>query len=146
MTDEHRSGRPVAVSTPSLESRIDDIIRVDHLVTMEMIVDKVQVRTGTLHNIICNKLKYRKTCARWVAKELTRLHKETRLRVSTELKERYEREGEHFLNKILTCNETWVHYYEPESKIQKHGVEARQLTCKKFKTQASAGKVMLTVF
>lgn len=147
VTDEHRPGRPVEVSTPSLENRIDDIIRADRRVTVEMIVEKVHVSVGTVHNIIKNKLKYRKTCARWVPKELTRLHKETRLRVCTELLERYESEGEHFLNKILTCDETWVHYYEPESKRQstewKHTSSPVR---KKFKTQASAGKVMLTVF
>uniref|UniRef100_A0A1B6FRT4 Mariner Mos1 transposase n=1 Tax=Cuerna arida TaxID=1464854 RepID=A0A1B6FRT4_9HEMI len=83
-----------------------------------MIVEKVHVSMGTVHNIIKNKLKYRKTCARWVQKELTRLPMETRLRVCTELQKRYAREGEHFHNKILTCDETWDHYYEPESKRQ----------------------------
>lgn len=147
VTDEHRSGRPVEVSTPSLVTRIDNIIREDRRVTVELIAETVQVSVGTVHNIISDKLKYRKTSARWVPKELSQQHKDTRLRVCTELKERYEREGELFLNKILTCDETWVHHFEPESKRQ--SMEWKHTSSpvkKKFKTQASAGKVMLTVF
>lgn len=89
MTDEHRSGRPVEISTPSLGSKIDDIIRVNRRVTVEMIVEKVHITIGTVHNLICNKFKYHKTCARRVLKKLT----DTRLRVCTELKERYEKVG-----------------------------------------------------
>lgn len=59
-----------------------------------MEVEKVHVSIGTVRNIICNKLKYRKTCAKWVPKELTQLHKDTMLKCCTELKECYEREGE----------------------------------------------------
>ena len=56
----------------------------------------------------------------------------------------YNNEDEEFLSR---WDEMWVHHYEPESKRQsmewKHpGSPAK----KKFKTQPSAGKVMLTVF
>ncbi|KAG8307582.1 hypothetical protein J6590_098857 [Homalodisca vitripennis] len=38
VTDEHRPGQPVEISTPLLESRIDDVIRADCRLTVEMIV------------------------------------------------------------------------------------------------------------
>jgi hypothetical protein len=56
-------------------------------------------------------------------------------------------QGEEFLSRIVTGDETWVHHYEPESKGQ--SMEWKHLgspTKNKFKTQSSAGKVMLTVF
>ena len=47
----------------------------------------------------------------------------------------------------MTIDETWVHYYEPEIKAQsRQWVGAGSSRPKKFKTQASAGKVMATVF
>ena len=47
----------------------------------------------------------------------------------------------------MTVDETWVHYYEPENKVQSHQwVGPGSPTPKKFKTQPSAGKVMATVF
>jgi hypothetical protein len=52
-----------------------------------------------------------------------------------------------FLERIVTTDETWVHHYEPESKAQsmawKHPTSH---VAKKFKSQPSAGKIMLTLF
>jgi hypothetical protein len=48
---------------------------------------------------------------------------------------------------IVTADEIWVHRYQPESKAQ--SVAWKCLTspvAKKFKSQPSAGKIMLTLF
>ena len=48
---------------------------------------------------------------------------------------------------LVTVDETWVHYYEPENKAQsRQWVGPGSPRPKKFKTQPSAGKVMATVF
>jgi len=73
--------------------------------------------------------------------------KAERVCISRELRERFEKEDEVFLKKIITGDEIWVHHYDPENKRQSmeyHHKQSPQL--KKFKTLASAGKVMLTVF
>ena len=47
---------------------------------------------------------------------------------------------------LVTVDETWVHYYEPENKAQiLQWVGPGSPRTKKFKTQPSAGKVMATV-
>ena len=52
-----------------------------------------------------------------------------------------------FLLRLVTVDETWVHYYEPENKAQsRQWVGPGSPRPKKFKTQPSAGKVMATVF
>ena len=57
------------------------------------------------------------------------------------------KKDEDFLKKIITGDETWVHHYDPEKKGSPWNTAIRNhLSQKKFKTQASAGKVMLTVF
>ena len=49
--------------------------------------------------------------------------------------------------RLVTVDETWVHYYEPENKAQsRQGVGPGSPRPKTFKTQPSAGKVMATVF
>jgi hypothetical protein len=57
------------------------------------------------------------------------------------------REGDAFLHQTVTGDESWVYHYKPESKRQsmpsKH---PSSLANKKFKTQASTGTVMLTIF
>ena len=57
------------------------------------------------------------------------------------------RTNDDFLLRLVTVNETWVHYYEPENIAQsRQWVGPGFLRPKKFKTQPSAGKVMATVF
>jgi len=68
------------------------------------------------------------------------------VRISRELLECFEKEGED-LKKIITGDKTWVHHYDPENK--RHSIEychKESHRLKKFKTQALAGKVMMTVF
>ncbi|XP_045132250.1 histone-lysine N-methyltransferase SETMAR-like [Portunus trituberculatus] len=116
-----------------------------------VIIDEVacslQISHGSAFQIIHDELGFHKVCARWVPRELTAEHKRKRLEVCQRLLDRYNNDGERFLSRIVTGDETWVHHYEPESKRQsmewKHpGSPAT----KKFKTQASARKVMLTLF
>ncbi|KAI6658737.1 Histone-lysine N-methyltransferase SETMAR-like [Oopsacas minuta] len=58
-----------------------------------------------------------KVTARWVPKLLSKEQKRERVRVSKELLSRYKAE-EDFLDRIVTGDETWFHYFEPESKTQ----------------------------
>jgi hypothetical protein len=52
-----------------------------------------------------------------------------------------------FLEGIITTDETWVHNYEPESKTQSMAWKCpMSLVAKKFKSQPSASKTMLTLF
>ncbi|GFO49450.1 transposase [Plakobranchus ocellatus] len=76
----------------------------------------------------------------------------------TQLLERYNAEGEAFLQRILTGDESWVYHYDPESKAQ--SMECRHKTSpsprefkivaflspREFKVVASARKVLFTVF
>ena len=92
-------------------------------------------------------LGFRKVCARWVLRMLSDEMKAEKVRISRELLERFEKEGENFLKKIITGDETWVHHYDPENKRQSMEYRHKESPQpKKFKTQASAGKIMLTVF
>jgi hypothetical protein len=57
------------------------------------------------------------------------------------------KERDAFLYRIVTGDESWVYHYEPESNSQ--SMQWKHLSSpanKKFKTQASPGKVMLTIF
>jgi hypothetical protein len=52
-----------------------------------------------------------------------------------------------FLERIVTADEIWVHHYEPDSKAQSMAWKRpTSPVAKKFKSQPSAGKIMLTLF
>ena len=71
----------------------------------------------------------------------------TRASVYSALLKRFRSKEDDFLSRLVTVDETWVHYYESENKAQsRQGVGPRSPRPKKFKTQPSAGKVMATVF
>ena len=88
----------------------------------------------------------RKLTVRWVPKSLSDEQMATRASVCSALLKRC-RSKDDFLLCLVTVDETWVHYYEPENKAQsRQWVGLGSPRPKKFKTQPSAGKVMATVF
>ena len=60
---------------------------------------------------------------------------------------RYENDPGGFIDRVVTQDETWVHYFDPKSKMQsmqwKHPSSPPP---KEFKRVSSAGKVMASVF
>jgi histone-lysine N-methyltransferase SETMAR len=119
-------------------------------VTIDEVAYHMLISHGSVREIIHNHLGFHKVCARWVTKQLTKEHKCNRLNICQSLLNCYHQEGDAFLRNIITGDETWIHHYAPE--IKRHSLEWKHLTLpakkkkKKFKTQLSAGKVMLTIF
>ena len=71
----------------------------------------------------------------------------TRASVYSTLLKRFRSKEDDFLSHLVTVDETWVHYYEPENKAQsRQSVGPGCPRPKKFKMQPSVGKVMATVF
>ena len=92
-------------------------------------------------------LGYRKVSARWVPRQLTLEMKMQRKEMCIHLMKRYNKEGEAFLERVVTGDESWVHHFDPESKVQ--SMEYQHKTSpspRKFKVIASARKVLLTIF
>ena len=96
---------------------------------------------------IIDTLGYSKICARWVPQSLTTEHRRQSKAICSELLEHFDAEGEAFLSRIITGDETRAHHYEPEIKRQSMEWHRPQSPRKKkFKTTPSDGKLMITVF
>jgi len=63
-------------------------------------------------------LGYHKFCARWVTKQLADLHKTQRMGSALTFLQRYWEEGDEFLDRIVTGDETWVQFMNAETKEQ----------------------------
>lgn len=147
VTQKEGAGRPSTSATENNIERVREMVLSDRRVTVDEVARDLEISHGSAYEIIHNRLSFHKVCARWVPHQLTTLHKQTRLEICQQHLHRYADEGDSFLNRIITGDETWVHYYEPESKRQsmewKH---PKSPTTKKFRSLPSAGKLMLTVF
>jgi len=102
---------------------------------------------GSAHHIVHDVLQFHKVSVRWVPCQLTAELKERRGDACQELLKRFEAEAGNFLGITVTGDETWVHYHQPETKkASKEWHHTSSPKPKIFRTQPSAGKVMLTLF
>ncbi|GBM96163.1 hypothetical protein AVEN_23256-1 [Araneus ventricosus] len=73
--DKARSGRPSVVDD-GLVAKVNEKIRENRRFTIRMLFDEFpQISKTVLHEIVTNRLNYRKLCSRWVPKILTDVHK-----------------------------------------------------------------------
>ena len=147
VTHEEGAGCPSTSTTDEMIQQAREMVLANWRVAISEVACSLQISHGSAYQIIHDELGFHKVCARWVPRELTAEHKRKRVEICQHLLNRYNNEGKEFLSRILTGDEMWVHHYEPESKRQ--SMEWKHLGSpvkKKFKTQPSTGKVMLTVF
>ena len=145
--DDVRVGAPRTAITDLNISRVETCILADRRVTVHEIANELSLSVGSVETIIHEQLKFFKVSARWVPQQLTDEHKQQRLDACQALITRYQEEENKFLSRIVTCDETWVHHYTPESK--RSSMQWKHLSSpspKKFKIQPSAGKIMACIF
>lgn len=144
--DAPRSGRPKLRQSDELMAQIDEKIRNNRRITQRELAAQTGIGYGTVNRMI-KKLDYRRIYAKWVPKLLTADMKAARKEAAEQLLQRYYRDGESFILNIVTGDESWISYYDPELKMQsteyKHKNSPHQ---KKIRTEKSTKKVMLSVF
>ena len=113
--DEPRSGRPSTATTEENIETVEKLIMEDRRITLDMIAHIMGISHGTVFNIIHEELMMTKICAYWVPKMLRTHEKANRVQIATENLERYRQNPEDFLSRIVTGDETWIYYYDPET-------------------------------
>lgn len=145
--DEHRSGRPISVTTPENIDSVHDIILQDRRIGLKHIAETLHICCERVFHIVHHELDMRKLSAKWIPKCLNADQKRVRLTMSKEICRRFEEDSSNFLDRLVTMDETWVHHYDPETKEQskewKHSGSPRP---KKFRVQKSAGKILASIF
>ena len=137
----------VTVSTEKRIAAIEEYVMKDRRITVQQVGENFDIGYGTAQDILTNVLGMRRVCARLVPRLLVPEQKTVRVRICTELQQRLSDEGDSLLNKVITCDETWFHFSEPESKQQssmwKHTWSPSPV---KACLSKSVGKVMSIVF
>ena len=147
LEDKTRSGRPSDATDEEMYNKVRDLVYSDRRVKVEEIATALHISHGGVSTILHDRLGMRKLTARWVSKSLSDEQMATRASVCSALLKRFRSKEDDFLSCLVSVDETWVHYYEPENKAQScQWVGPGCPRPKKFKAQPSAGKVVATVF
>ena len=141
LEDETRSGRPSDATDEEMCNKVRDLVYSDRRVKMEEITNALHISHGSISTILHDRLGMHDLTARWVPKSLSDEQMATRASVCSALLKRFRSKEDDFLSRLVTVDETWVHYYEPENKAQsRKWVGPGSPRPKKFKTQPSAGQ------
>ena len=148
LEDKTRSGCPSDATNEEMCNKIWDLVYSDRQIKVEEIANELHISHGSVSTTLHDRLGMHKLTAHWVPKPLSDEQMATRTSVYSALLKQFRSKEDDFLSCLVTEDETWVHYYEPENKAQNcQSVGPGSMRQKKFKTQPSAGKMMMaTVF
>ncbi|KAJ4439236.1 hypothetical protein ANN_07356 [Periplaneta americana] len=145
--DEERSGRPSLINDDRVEPVRQCIMENRRFTITELSSHFPQISRSLLHEIVTKHLLFKKVCARWVQKNLTPEHKMQRLGAALTFLQQYHDDGDEFLDRIVTGDETWISHFTPETKQQSmHWQHSRSPVRTKSKQTLSVRKVICTVF
>lgn len=140
VTDMPRSGHPT-VSEENVQN-VNALVLADRNSTIRQLANDTRLAPSTVLKILKKHLQMRKIASRWVPHDLTEEHKWLRYDASRTHLERYRREGEGFLRRIITIDETWARAYEPQLKRQsnewRHHGSPRKVTVRNTTTNVKA--------
>ena len=111
------------------------------------IAEELKMSDGSVFIILHEHLSMRKMCLKWVLRLLTVDQKQKCVDDSERCLQLLEHNKKEFLHKCVTMDETWIHYFTPESNWQSAEWTAAGESCPKSpKMQISASKVLVSVF
>ncbi|CAF3544865.1 unnamed protein product [Rotaria sp. Silwood1] len=111
-----RSWRPISTTDEKTIKVVENLVIEDRRITIQEIAEILSISSGTVHGILHDHLHMTKVCSTWVPHSLTPLQRHERVEACEELLARYETEGNDFLSRIITGDESWFYYHQPESK------------------------------
>ena len=146
LRDDERCGRSKEVRTSELIDQIKNFMDKDRYVSIERISEQFDVSVGTVHTIIREELKMRKICAKFIPRVFREDQKERKCHDSREMVELINSDPA-VLDALVTCDESWIYSYEPETKRQssqwKHAGSPRP---KKARQSKSTHKLLMIPF
>ncbi len=113
--DKPRSRRPA--SQLQHVDQIDAKLQEDHRKTLRQLSAEVGILESTVHKVIKKDLKLSKKAAKHVPRVLTEEQRRHRMNLS-EINLECVRSEKHFLDKVITGDETWISLYQNETKME----------------------------
>ena len=115
LKDAGRPGRPATKTKRNIQ-KINDFLKKDSRYTLKDLARFTNMSLSQVHNILKKHLKLKKINARWIPHLLTDEQKRTRVAVAKKLLRMYPEFSKKVFDSLVTCDETWVYFYEPKRK------------------------------
>ena len=112
--------------------------------SIERISAQFDVSVGNVHTTICEELKMRKICAKFVPRVLREDQKERHCHDSREMVELINSDPT-VPDALVTCNESWIYCYDPETKTQSSQWKHASFS-KKARQSKSTHKLLMIAF
>lgn len=116
--DKARPGRPCSSRTPGNIQSVRQLLQEDRRCCVRELACEANLSETVTFNILRKDLEVRKRAARLVPTSLSDTQKEVRAQLCDENLTRWRRDLDHFLSRIIMCDETWLSTFEPETKRQ----------------------------
>ena len=110
------SGRPKSAMTKMNVDAVKSMVTEDARYTVLDIAKSLGMSSGTVHKILTKEWNLQKISARWMPHLLTDEQKEKREKLSKNLLKKFKKCDKRKLCNLLTGDETWVYYFEPQRK------------------------------
>ena len=116
--NDPRVGRPVSVLTERNVATVKTLIEEDAHYTMQEIEELSGIHSSSVLKILRERLGLRKICAQWVPYVFTDEQKQSRVRLASQVIEKYDKCDPCRLEEIVTGDETWIYHFQPGSKAE----------------------------
>ena len=119
--NDPRVGRLVSVLTEKNVATVKTLIEEDARYTVQEIEELSGIHSSNVLKILREGLGLHKICARWVPHLLTDEQKQSRVRLASQVIEKYDKCDPRRLEEIVTGDETWIYHFQPNSKAKNKG-------------------------
>ena len=145
--NELKAPKPRTSRSGNMIMQAEELVMADRRITVEQIANTLDISVGSAQTILHEDLKMTKVSARWVPRMLTDEHKAARVAMCQSMLARDFGMNGAFFSSIVTMDETWMPFFNPETKRQ--SAQWKHIGSpppKKFRVTASADKMMVAIF
>ena len=142
--NDPKSGRPRTSTDDQSVEHVLQILEEDRRMTCEEIAHCAEISRVSAYRILTERLHKRRIAAQWVVHDLSEEQKCQHVEIAQQLLQRFCEEGNEFMQKVVTIDETWIWDFEPELKSQSSEWRGKgSPRPKKFKRTQSNMKQMI---
>ena len=116
--NDPRVGRPVSILMEKNVATVKTLIEKEACYTMQAIEELSGIHSSSVLKILRDRLGLRKIRARWVPHLLTDKQKQSRVRLASQVIEKYDKCDPRHLEEIVTGDETWIYHFQPDFKAK----------------------------